>query len=454
MGFMGKLKELDQIPSVFIAVVCLILISLNQFNYPIVNHDDWDFLFEQGAVPGFGTPWERTLWEGRWINYLYYGISQNLTGFESSVIFFVFYASFIGLSAYILAGQRFSSILAVALFFSPVSADFSRWPTTLSPAMIILAIVAGFFAVSRSVKYDILVMLAAVYLLVMTYASLSSIVLILYVVKNSEDIPSLTRVVLLFVLAYLSSVISIYGINYFNHGYFGLDIQAWREPHPLRGFGDIHPNAMKYISTLTEAISSWYVFFILSVIGWLLSFFVGGARDFIKKSLFAVFSWILIELLLEIKTGIRIASRSELWIWFSSFIPLAYFIYRSNSQAPRVYGVFALLTSVTITVPFWADIFENETSVMKTLDSFALQAKLLLPFADEQVIYAYGKPRDFPGLYRMQADQIRHLQNAMWGAYRLHVEPCAPELCDKIKNTDKKLPISLVDGLVVYRFGK
>jgi hypothetical protein len=71
------------------------------------------------------------------------------------------------------------SILAVALFFSPIGGDFSRWPTTLTPGMTILAGAAGFFVISRSIKSDIIGMLSAVYSLVMTYASLSAIVYII-----------------------------------------------------------------------------------------------------------------------------------------------------------------------------------------------------------------------------------------------------------------------------------
>jgi len=95
MDLIDRLKEIDKNALIFIGAILFILLSLNQFNYPIINHDDWDFLFLQGAVPGYGTPWERTLWEGRWINYLYFGISQYFTGFLSSAIFFVLYTAFI-----------------------------------------------------------------------------------------------------------------------------------------------------------------------------------------------------------------------------------------------------------------------------------------------------------------------------------------------------------------------
>jgi hypothetical protein len=155
-------------------------------------------------------------------------------------------------------------------------------------------------------------MLSAVYSLVMTYASLSAIVFILCVVKNCEGMRSLIRVAFLFVCSYALSILTIYVMNYIYHGHFGLEIQAWREPHPYSNVGDIYPNSIKYFSKLLEEISGWRTVFILSALGWLMCFCASELREKTMYVLLSVLAWALVELLLEIKTGISIAVRSEL----------------------------------------------------------------------------------------------------------------------------------------------
>jgi hypothetical protein len=101
-------------------------------------------------------------------------------------------------------------------------------------------------------------------------------------------------------------------MNYIYHGHFGLEIQAWREPHPYSNVGDIYPNSIKYFSKLLEEISGWRTVFILSALGWLMCFCASELREKTMYVLLSVLAWALVELLLEIKTGISIAVRSEL----------------------------------------------------------------------------------------------------------------------------------------------
>lgn len=454
MEVMFSIKKLDNNIAFYIVSVAVVLYCLNQYTNAVINHDDWDFLFEQGVVPGYGTPWERTLWEGRWLNYLYYSFSQNLTGLMSFALFAVFYTAFIGFATYILAGGRHSSLLALSLFFSPIMGDLSRWPTTITPAMIVLATVTCIFALSKSIREDSIAMIIGVFLMVMTYPSISAIIYILYSAKYSWSKQLVSMMTIAFVLAYGASVISIYLLNYKFHNYFGLQIQGWREPNPLKSLSDVAYNGFKYLHTLMDAIDYWRSLFFLSCAGWIICCFYDEARWPATITLFAVFVCFVVELSIEIKSGITIAARSELWVWIAAFIPAAYLLYRSKGILPHLYGIAFMVSSIFVCLPFWVDISKNETTIVKIFDQINYKVKSLLPFSNKPEVVSYGEPRNLVGLERMHIDQIRHLQNLMWGAYKIKIEPCKPALCTKIKSSDINEPVFILDNSVILRFGK
>ena len=52
----------------FIFVLCFIYMT-GQLSTPYIRHDDWEFMiYLLPDMPHHGTPWDKTLWEGRWIN--------------------------------------------------------------------------------------------------------------------------------------------------------------------------------------------------------------------------------------------------------------------------------------------------------------------------------------------------------------------------------------------------
>lgn len=103
----------------YIIFVLLFLISSGQLTDTFVNHDDWDWLIRPGDVAGYGTPWQKTLWEGRWVNYYWSIISQNLTANWTYLLFISLYTTGIWFVSYILSNNSFSAIVAIGLFFSP-----------------------------------------------------------------------------------------------------------------------------------------------------------------------------------------------------------------------------------------------------------------------------------------------------------------------------------------------
>lgn len=149
MVFFRYLKSLDSYWPLFPSVIAAFLVLSGQAYYGFVNHDNFDWLIRPGEVQGYGTPWQKTLWEGRWINYLWSLFSYNLTPAFSSLLFIFAYCLSCWLLTRVVIQPRASVLAALALFFSPIGADISLWPTTFVSAVVILCVGLALFCLNR-----------------------------------------------------------------------------------------------------------------------------------------------------------------------------------------------------------------------------------------------------------------------------------------------------------------
>ncbi|WP_460026399.1 hypothetical protein [Methyloparacoccus murrellii] len=437
----------------YAVIISMALLGMNQITQAVINHDDWDFLFEAGVVPGYGTPWERTLWEGRWLNYIWYFFSKHLTATLSSLIFITCHAGVAGIISILLSRKDFSGLIALTLFFSPIIADLSRWPTTSTPAMLVLLAMTATIHLTDGFRRHLLAFSAATVLLVASYASLSSIPLILMALRHAEaNRKNFSAIILTYSASYLLAVLAIYALNQSYHGHFGIMLQHWREPNPLHHLGDIIPNAEKYYGTLLDVIQYSPSTFLASGLCYLLAFWSKETRGACKTALLTGAFIFCFELLIEIKTGIRVAGRSEVWLWIFAIMPAAFLMHYQKKNILQLIGFSACLIALNGGLTLWADISLEETNISRTLGYFSDEIKSFTPFVNDKVVRVCGDPRSYPGLARMHVDPIRHLQNAMWGAHRIHVEPYQASRCAALSATGIKQTISNTDGHILMMF--
>ncbi|SUT99356.1 Uncharacterised protein [Actinobacillus lignieresii] len=94
MDKFNKKRIFDGFPIFFILVICFIY-STGQFTDTYIRHDDWEFMTH--LLPNMnhhGTPWDKTLWEGRWINFLWSYQAKELSINANYIIFILGYSLF------------------------------------------------------------------------------------------------------------------------------------------------------------------------------------------------------------------------------------------------------------------------------------------------------------------------------------------------------------------------
>lgn len=87
----GIRKRIDSYELIYPLIIGVFLVVSGQAQYGFVEHDDFDFLLRPTEILVYATPFQRTLSEGRWINYLWSFLSPNLTPVWCSLVFISVY---------------------------------------------------------------------------------------------------------------------------------------------------------------------------------------------------------------------------------------------------------------------------------------------------------------------------------------------------------------------------
>ena len=128
-----------QLTAVLVAVV-LTGVYL-QLTHPFLRHDDWEYTLDRGE-PGATNILGRNKYEGRWLNWVYWGIiGQHTTIVVAMAIFFVAYTAYVcgAVRLFDLRQPLHVFLATLAFMVSAVWVRLAYWPGTLSASMLVAA---------------------------------------------------------------------------------------------------------------------------------------------------------------------------------------------------------------------------------------------------------------------------------------------------------------------------
>lgn len=213
---------------IVITLVAACAISLPNLIDPFIRHDDYPALFAEAHWF-----WDKTLHEGRWLNYIW-----HLRGFVTpSWLNFVIYQSLWAILASALAVAAmgrdgrpwFVIVLALFILVSAPATLISLWFNTLLPG---LAVVTIYALLGCRVSQRTLRALLPVFVIV-TFWAYTTYPLILLAVclirTQNRSLRDLVGLITLFICSFAAAVLLTYTLNWQVHGVFGIPLDDWRD---------------------------------------------------------------------------------------------------------------------------------------------------------------------------------------------------------------------------------
>ncbi|EPO4108649.1 hypothetical protein ACUADT_001042 [Enterobacter cloacae] len=360
---------------VYAIVILALIIFSGRASHVFIEHDDWIFMSNPPSWYGtYGSPWAKTLSEGRWINFLYSFVQKEL---DFRVIYYIqvsLYAILCWLFSYkTIANNIVRLAFSISLFLCMPIIEIMGWPATQTPFILITIAFIYSFEVKniylRTFSGYILGIMA-----ILTYPVALAIMCIYMSIKascevkynTSKTIKWLLFIGLFYFLSYLSGVVIIYALNSKFHGVFGVVIEAWRNPKPAHDYATLMNNISStslYFLDIFDYYGIILVLFIISVV-------VAFASSF-RSALVVMCPIVLsmtIDILIHVYSGVDVPARSTAWLWFG-FASILILLLNSNTSSIIKLLVSASLASlIYMGMSYWFDIYKPRYATEVTED--------------------------------------------------------------------------------------
>lgn len=428
----------------FLFIMFFFIFSLGQFTNVYIRHDDWEFMtYLAPDMRGYGSPWDKTLLEGRWVNYLWSFIAHQLPAKTVYCIFILGYSLLCWLGACLVSNNpRITLIIAIIFFLCPAYADLSFWPATLTPSVWITMGMLAFFINYKSVNPLFIIFSA---LLMLTYQPLIPVCFLLFSLRLNS-LSATIKVGIYYYTGYVLGVVIIYVLNYHYHDFLGVKIADWRHPNPVHSLHDITTNFKK-------SIGNWHSVF--TYYSWVtLSSFIGFAViAYINKPVFirlltALLMILCFETLMQVYTGVDIPDRSLIWPWVLFVcilsILLNYLFYTDNLVSKTLISISAVVMLVfTFHLGFvnWLGFYNYENYFAKYEDYLGNQ----LRSQPNVQVFTCG---DFSKIQGYQRHDFAELALAIWKKSSINLTPLSDSKCEEL---NLSVGLSTVDGISYYR---
>ncbi len=243
---MARLWDSGAPPSLLrlVAVVYAVLmaVSLPQLIDPLVRHDDFPALLVDPS--GF---YAKTLHEGRWLNYWWHLRGVMTPAWANFAAYQLCWAVFCAAAARAALGRAATvwPVLGLALLIAvaPPALLISLWFNTLIPG---LALVALFAVLANRLPPRAMRWLLVLFVPLTLMAYTTYPLLLLAVCLTTHGAQTSWRDVAgplaIFIASFALGILAIYGLNYLEHGIFGIPMADWRTPQPTRDLASLMAN--------------------------------------------------------------------------------------------------------------------------------------------------------------------------------------------------------------------
>lgn len=304
----------------WLCVAAVFAISLPNLSDPMIRYDDYPALFADGDLF-----WEKTLNEGRWVNYIWHLRKVVTPAWLNFAIYQALWALFAATLATVIVRQKgltfFKGTLALLILVSPSALLISLWFNTLLPG---LGLVAIFGLLACRVSNRTLNLLLPIFV-VATFMAYTTFPLLLLAVslfrQDERSIPKLIGLGALFTVSFVVAILLTYTINWSVHGIFGVPLAEWREATPAHNLVELRSNLPKlwetgnaFITKSSFGLFPAQVFHIALMIGAtaVLVRYAPLEALYIYAGLITGVTLIVLQVL---KLGVSIPARALIFVW-------------------------------------------------------------------------------------------------------------------------------------------
>ncbi len=319
-----QVAVLPIMPVLLVALVGIFAVSLPNIVDPMMGYDDYPALMAQ---PEWF--WNKTLHEGRWVNYLWHLRGLVTPSWLNFAVYQVIWASLAAALAVLAMGNAdkttnnrwFASVLALFIVIAPPATFMAQWFNTLIPGLATVAVYAV-LGCRMSQRRHRLLLLPFTIVTLMAYTTYPLILLAVCIVRTEDrSLRDLAGLLGLFIISYAAAVLFIYAINWQVHGVFGIPLADWREAHPATGLSGLSANLPMLAQTFW-ALMTLFTYNFEPALGFHLVIMLAATLYLIrvapKEALYLHAGlWIGMALMSVqvLKLGVTIPSRSFAFAW-------------------------------------------------------------------------------------------------------------------------------------------
>ncbi len=228
-------------PTYLVTLLCVVVFSLPNLIDPMMRYDDFPALMAEPA--GF---WEKTLHEGRWVNYLWHErgfVTPSWLNFALYQMLWAFFAASLAVAAIGRHAQPwFTGLMALLIVISPSAMLISLWFNTLLPGLALVALYAWLGTWMRASAHRALLP-PFVVLTFMAYTTYPLLLLAVCLARSeNRSLRDLIGLLVLFTFSFAAAVLCVYTINLQVHGVFGVPLAEWRDATPAQDFAGLIAN--------------------------------------------------------------------------------------------------------------------------------------------------------------------------------------------------------------------
>ena len=307
-------------PTYLVTLLGVALFSLPNIIDPMMRYDDFPALMAEPA--GF---WEKTLHEGRWVNYLWHERGFITPSWLNFALYQMLWALFAASLAVAMMGRhgqsRFTGLAALMVAIAPSAMLISLWFNTLLPGLAIVALYAwlGTWMQAKTHRW---LLAPFVVITFMAYTTYPLLLLAVCLLRSPQRSPrDLVGLLTLFTFSFAAAVICVYTINLQVHGIFGVPLADWRSATPAQDMAGLIANVPLILESVSGfLISTSFGFETLAAVH--LALFVGATAVLLRHApgegiyLHAGF-WIGMALIVVqiLKTGALAPPRGFIFAW-------------------------------------------------------------------------------------------------------------------------------------------
>lgn len=227
---------------------------------PIVRHDDFGALFADPTAF-----YAKTLEEGRWLNYWWHLRGFTTPAWLNFAVYQLCWAIFAGASAVNACGRGarpfYLVTLALLIAVAPQALIISLWFNTLIPGMALVALYAVLACHLRPAATRML-LVVFVPLTLMAYTTYPVMLLGICLTQQGarRGAVDLFALCALFIGSFVLAMLAIYALNHAEHGVFGMQMAAWRDPSPAHDLASALANLDKVAAFMHDSalVAAYY----------------------------------------------------------------------------------------------------------------------------------------------------------------------------------------------------